>query len=268
VRRINFITLVLAAGPLQLAFFAAHIVITQKFATAQALRESLPVLYLAVTYLQWLGVAFFISLSTGRRVPLLMHLPHLLSFLPLLRHIMLAADRMPTDTTSLSLAWVHAVVTHIFSLIATWLWQMRISNEAVLADRRREFLPIALYTILLITTILTYAGLDFSFEAGTSPFALGLVLLLLQIMVTLLLITRLRHRTGPMVLIAAAAFAIVNLVLLFDRSRSNLGVEIALAATSFTQIFSLYVFFNYCPGAAPHADTPTYTDHSPHTKHV
>jgi len=242
VRRIRFTTLIIAAAPLQLAFFAAHCVVITKFSQLKALTEALPVLYLAATYLQWLGTAFFISMSTGQRVPLLMHLPHLLSFLPLLRHIMLAADRLPVDSASLTLAWVHAVVTHIFSLLATWLWQMRISHEMPVADRRRELLPIALYTILLITTILAYAGLDFSFEAAGSPFALGLVLLLLQVLLTILLITRLHHRPGPLALIAAAAFALVNLVLLFDRSRSNLGVEIALAATSFTQIFALYVF--------------------------
>lgn len=240
--RINSTKLILAAAPLQLVFLTAHLVVSYGYPALTALREALPVLYLALTYLQWLGFAFFISLSTGHRVPLVMHLPHLLSFLPLMRHIMLAADRLPTDTTSLTLAWVHAIVTHIFSLIATWLWQMRISQETQPEDRRREVLPIALYAILLMTTILAYAGLDLSFAAASSPFALGIVQLLLQVVVTVLLITRLEHRTGALALFAAAAFSLANLALLFDRSRSNLGVEIALAATSFTQIFALYVF--------------------------
>lgn len=241
-RRISYTTLIFAAAPVQLALLTAHLVVSYGFPSHTALREALPVAYLAATYLQWLGFAFFISMRTGHRVPIAMHLPHLLSFLPLIRHIMLAADRMPTDTTSLTLAWVHAIVTHIFSLVATWLWQMRISHLPQAADRRREILPIALYAILLITTILAYAGLDFSFAAASSPFALGIVQLLLQVVVTVLLITRPEHRSGSLALFAAAAFSLANLALLFDRSRSNLGVEIALAATSFTQIFALYVF--------------------------
>ncbi len=236
-------TLILAAVPLQLLLLSAHLVLTYRYPQLVAWREALPVVYLGATYLQWLVVAFYISLTTRRHpVPLLMHLPHLLSFLPLLRHIMLAADRLPTDKDSLTLAWVHAVVTHCFSLLAAWLWQLRILNETVAENRRREVLPVALYAILLITTILAYAGLDLSFSASTSPFALGSVQLLLQIVVTVLLITRIEQRSGPLALVAAAAFSIANLLLLFDRSRSNLGVEIALAATSFTQIFSLYVF--------------------------
>lgn len=262
-QRISSITLILAAVPVQLLLLSVHLVVSYGYPHLVAWREALPVLYLAATYLQWLLFAFYISLCTHRRypVPILMHLPHLLSFLPLMRHIMLAADqgsglgiantqyevvsaanRMAGDTTSLTLAWIHAVVTHCFSLIAAWLWQVRRVHEAEATNGRRELLPIALYAIALTTSILTYAGLDLSFTHNSSPLALGIVQLLLQILVTLLLILRSGHATGRMALIAAIAFSLVNVLLLFDRSRSNIGVEIALAATSFTQIFALYVF--------------------------
>jgi hypothetical protein len=263
VQRISSTALILAAVPVQLLLLTAHLVVSYRYPHLIAWREALPVLYLAVTYWQWLLFAFYISLRTHRRypVPILMHLPHLLSFLPLMRHIMLAADQgsgpgaagaqqgivspatiLTGDTTSLTLAWIHAVVTHCFSLIAAWLWQVRREHEAETAERRRELLPIALYAIALITSILTYAGLDLSFTHNSRPLALGIVQLLLQILVTTLLISRSPRKGARIALVAAIAFSLANLLLLFDQSRSSLGVEIALAATSFTQIFALFVF--------------------------
>lgn len=239
-----------AALPLQIAGFAGHLVVTYAFPKQVFLREALPLIYLGATYLQWLAVAFFISWRTKIcRVPFLMHVPHLLSFLPLLRHVMLAADRTPADAGSLTLAWVHAVVTHSFSLVAAWLWQVRRQYDAHGTDLlRKEIIPLALYVLAALTTILLYAGLDFSFAANSSPLAVGIIQLLLNTAVTAVLLYREHGALKPLAVIAAVFFSVVNGLLLFDRVSGSfnrdmpLGVEVALAATSFTQIFSLFVF--------------------------
>lgn len=233
-----------AALPLQLAFAAIHFTVAQLSPENALLREALPVVYLAATYLQWLTFSFWISLRTKKyRVPIIMHLPHLLSFLPLVRHIMLAADRQVIDATSLNLAWIHSVVTHSFSLLAAWLWQVRAEFDDGTGLRHR-LLPIALYILAALTTLIVYAGLDFSFARSAFPFGLGLVQLLLYTSVTLMLLLRdkIRHLLP---VVAAAAFALVNGLLLFDQARSDIGVEFALAAGSATQLFSLYVFLVY-----------------------
>jgi hypothetical protein len=233
-----------AAIPLQLGFAALHFALTELVPGNAMLREALPVAYLAATYLQWLAFSFWISLRSKKyRVPIIMHLPHLLSFLPLTRHILLAADRQAIDTTSLNLAWIHSVVTHCFSLVAAWLWQVRAEFDEGTALRHR-ILPITLYMLAALTTLVIYAGLDFSFSRSTLPFGLGLVQLLLYTSVTIALLLRenIRHLLP---VIATVAFALVNGLLLFDQARSDIGVELALAASSATQLFSLYVFLVY-----------------------
>lgn len=189
-----------------------------------------------------------------------MHLPHLLSFLPLIRHIMIAADRgqgmglstaaqdltqgadrAMADATSLMLAWVHAVATHMFSLVAAWLWQMRRAYEADSAEKR-DLVPIAIYVLMAITTIVIYAGLDMSFATVNAPLAVGLIQLLLNVAVTGLLLLRETSSITALTLIPAFIFSVVNGLLLFDKARSEMGVELALAGSSFTQIFTLYVF--------------------------
>lgn len=239
-RQINVWLFFAAAAPLQLLFLAAHFLFSLTRPGDALLREALPVAYLAVTYLQWLLFAFFISFHTKKYpVPLVMHLPHLLSFLPLVRHIMLAAERLPVDAASLSLAWVHSVATHCFSLVAAWLWQMR--GEFVLTgELKQKLLPIALYVIAALTTIVLYAGLDFSFASSHSPLALGIIQLLLNFAVIALLLISEKRRIW-FALAAALVFSAVNTALLFDQARADIGVEIALAAGSFTQIFSIYV---------------------------
>ncbi|MBX3722500.1 MAG: hypothetical protein KF713_11730 [Turneriella sp.] len=242
--------LFLASMPLQIGALAGHLILTFAYPKQIFLREALPLIYLGATYLQWLAVAVFISLRTKVcRVPFLMHVPHLLSFLPLLRHVMLAAERTPADTGSLTLAWVHAVVTHSFSLVAAWLWQVRRQYDAHGADLlRKEIIPLSLYVLAALTTILLYAGLDFSFAANSSPLAVGIIQLLLNTAVTVVLLYREHGALKPLAVIAALFFSLVNGLLLFDRVSGGfnrdmpLGVEVALAATSFTQIFSLFVF--------------------------
>ncbi|GAB4424207.1 MAG: hypothetical protein OHK0011_04650 [Turneriella sp.] len=233
-----------AAVPLQLGFGALHFLLLRFSPQNALLREALPVIYLAATYLQWLAFSFWISLRTKRyRVPIIMHLPHLLSFLPLVRHIMLAADRIALDETSLNLAWLHCVVTHSFSLPAAWLWQVRSAFDDGQALRHR-LLSVVLYLIAALTTLVLYAGLDFSFARSAFPFGLGLVQFLFYAGITLVLLLRekIRHALPAA---AAAAFAFVNGFLLFDQARSDIAVELALAAGSLTQLFSLYVFLVY-----------------------
>lgn len=214
------------------------------------LRETLPVIYLAATYLQWLVFSFWISLRTKiYRIPITMHLPHLLSFLPLVRHILRAAGHQAIDATSLNLAWIHAVVTHSFSLLAAWLWQVRAEFDDG-AGFRDRVLPVALYLLAAVTTLIIYAGLDFSFARSAFPMGIGLLQLMLYTGVTLTLLLRERiRRILPVV--AAAAFAIVNGLLLFDQARSDIAVEFALAAGSATQLFSLYVFIGYVAHEQP-----------------
>ncbi len=262
--------LFIAALPLQIGALAAHLVLVYFLPKQVFLREALPLAYLGATYLQWLGFSIFISLRTKVcRVPFLMHIPHLLSFLPLLRHVMLAAERTPADTDSLTLAWVHSVATHSFSLVAAWLWQVRRQYDAHGRDLlRKEAIPLSLYSLAALTIIALYAGLDFSFAANTSPLAVGVIQLLLNIAVTGVLLYR-EQGTGmfpgrrshggrnvdrgalkPLAVIAAIAFSLVNAMLLFDKGRADIGVEAALAATSFTQIFSLFVFLLFSRHAA------------------
>lgn len=252
--------LLAAAVPVQLAFLAAHLVLVFYFPQKRFQREVLPLVYLTATYLQWLLFSFWISWRTKRRypVPLLMHLPHLLSFLPLVRHVMIAAsggvgaahdvslgaNRAEIDATSLMLAWLHAVASHSFSLVAAWLWQMRSAFDVDRAERR-DLLPIIIYGISAITTILIYAGLDLSFAANSAPLAVGLIQLLLSLSVTGLLVLRESKRITALTLIPALVFSLVNGALLFDTARAEIGVEIALAGASFTQIFTLYVFLHY-----------------------
>jgi len=241
---IKLVYLVLAAVPLQLGFLACHFLLIFYFPVSPLVREELPLLYLAATYLQWLFVAFVISKRTKVcRVPILMHLPHLLSFLPLLRHIILAANRTPSDISSLSLAWVHSVATHSFSLVATWLWQQRKLFSASAVDLlRQEFVPLALYALAALTTIVLYAGLDWSFARTPLPLAVGIIQMLLNIAVTGVLLYRDRGSLKIFAIIAAVVFSLANGLLLFDHAQGDIGVELALAATSFTQIFSLFVF--------------------------
>lgn len=236
--------LFLAALPLQLGAFAAHLVILNFYPKAALLRDALPLAYLGVTYLQWLGLAIFISLKTKVcRVPFVMHLPHFLSFLPLLRHVMLAAERHPSDDMSLTLAWLHSTLTHSFSLVAAWLWQVRHQYDAHEGDLlRKEAIPLSFYGLSVLTTISLYAGLDFSFTATNSPWAVGAIQLLLNLSVTGLLLYREHGGLKPLAVVAAVIFSLVNAALLFDRGRADIGVEVALTATSFTQIFSLFVF--------------------------
>lgn len=234
-----------AAIPLQLALLGAHLALSLSFPQKRFEREALPLIYLAVTYAQWLLFSFFISWRTKKfRVPIIMHLPHLLSFLPLVRHVMIAADRIETDPTSLLLAWVHAVATHIFSLVAAWLWQMRRAYEADLTEKR-DLIPIAIYALMAFTTIVIYGGLDMSFAAVNVPLAVGLIQLLLNVAVTGLLLLRETSRITALTLIPAVIFSLVNGSLLFDRARAEMGVELALAGSSFTQIFTLYVFLHF-----------------------
>ena len=237
--------LLAAAVPLQLAFLGAHIALVVYFPQRRFEREALPLAYLAATYVQWLAFSFFISWRTKiYRVPIVMHLPHLLSFLPLIRHVMIAADRTETDATSLMLAWVHGVASHSFSLVAAWLWQMRRAYEADLAEKR-DLVPIAIYALMALTTIVIYAGLDMSFAAVNAPLAVGLIQLMLNVAVTGLLLLRETSRITALTLIPAVVFSLVNGSLLFDKARSQLGVELALAGATFTQIFTLYVFLHY-----------------------
>ena len=251
---IKLSVLLVLALPLQLGFLAAHLVLTYKFPDQRFWREILPLAYLTATYLQWLLIAFFISWRTKKYpVPIIMHLPHLLSFLPLVRHVMVAADRQQGEATGLLLAWLHAVATHIFSLTAAWLWQLRSAYRREV-DEKRDLVPIGIYAIALITTVLLYAGLDLSFAATAAPLALGIVHLLLYMAITLMLVIRDRHAWSALSLAAAVIFSLANAALLFDRSRSDLGVELALAGASFTQVFSLYVFLHY--------RTPQKTDHT------
>lgn len=250
--------LLAAAIPLQLAFFGAHIALSRYFPEKRFQRDALPLVYLGATYLQWLLFSFFISWRTKKyRVPILMHLPHMLSFLPLIRHVMITADqssaglgaalgaeRPETDSLSLMLAWVHAVASHSFSLVAAWLWQMRRAYEADLTEKR-DLIPIAIYAISALTTIVIYAGLDMSFAASAAPVAVGLIQLLLNVAVTSLLLLREKSRISALTLIPAVIFSLVNGSLLFDKARSEMGVELALAGATFTQIFTLYVFLHY-----------------------
>ena len=241
---INIRFLLIAALPLQLGAFAAHLVLINFYPKAALLKDALPLVYLGATYLQWLGIAIFISLRTKVcRVPFMMHIPHLLSFLPLLRHVMLAADRTPADAQSLTLAWLHSVATHSFSLVAAWLWQARRIRHGHAGDLlRKEAIPLSLYSLSVLTTIVLYAGLDFSFAATNSPWAVGAIQLLFNFAVTGVLLYREHGGLKPLAVIAAIVFSLVNAALLFDRGRADIGVEAALAATSFTQIFSLFVF--------------------------
>lgn len=234
-----------AAIPLQLAFLGAHLALSLYFPQKRFEREALPLIYLAATYAQWLLFSFFISWRTKKyRVPIIMHLPHLLSFLPLIRHVMIAADRIETEPTGLLLAWVHAVATHIFSLVAAWLWQMRRAFEEDLTEKR-DLIPIAIYALMAFTTIVIYGGLDMSFAAVNVPLAVGLIQLLLNVAVTGLLLLRETSRITALTLIPAVIFSLVNGSLLFDRARAEMGVELALAGSSFTQIFTLYVFLHF-----------------------
>lgn len=236
--------LFVAAVPLQIAFFCVHLALVFYFPGQKFFLEALPVVYLALTYIQWLSVAGLISF-TGKKypVPLLMHLPHLMSFLPLIRHILLTSNRIPTEPTSLTLAWGHAVATHSFSLVAAWLWQVRKEKNTDAEQLlRRDFIPLSLYAICALTTILLYAGVDFSFAKATSPYAVGGIQLLLNLGITVVLLHREHGGLKPLATLAAVVFSLANAALLFDKTPGDIGVELALAATSFTQIFSLFVF--------------------------
>ncbi|HRP70633.1 MAG TPA: hypothetical protein PLY93_13975, partial [Turneriella sp.] len=93
-QKIYLIYLFCASGIIQFFFLAVHLFNLRSAQAKPLFIESLPILYLAATYALWLLVATFISWRTKKyRVPLLMHIPHLFSFLPLIRHIMLAADK-------------------------------------------------------------------------------------------------------------------------------------------------------------------------------
>lgn len=228
----------LAAIPLQLAFLAGHFALLKFAPQSKFPREALPVAYLAVTYAQWLVVAFLISWRANKYpVPLVMHLPHLMSFLPLIRHIILAANRTPSDDTSLTLAWLHSVATHCFSLCAAWLWQLRDRREGDLP--REEKMRLILFASAALTAVIVYGGLDLAFAESGNPLEIALLQLSLNIAVTGILLFR-RHK--PFAIAAAVVFSLGNAALLFDNSRSDFGVEISLAATSLTQFFALYVF--------------------------
>ncbi|MFO1469856.1 MAG: hypothetical protein U1F27_02300 [Turneriella sp.] len=79
--------------PAAACFSGAHLALSCIFRKNALERDALPVVYLAATYLQWLFFLFLASWRTKKTRPIIMHLPHLLSFLPLIRHIMIAADR-------------------------------------------------------------------------------------------------------------------------------------------------------------------------------
>lgn len=236
-----------AAVPLQVALFCAHLAVVIYFPAQRLLLEALPVVYLALTYIQWLSVSAIISFTSKKYpVPILMHIPHLLSFLPLVRHVLLTSNRIPTDPTSLTLAWGHAVATHSFSLVAAWLWQVRGEKDADAGQLfRRDFIPLGLYLICALTTILLYAGVDFSFAKATAPYAVGAIQLLLNLGITVVLLHREHGGLKPLATLAAVVFSLANAALLFDRTPGDIGVELALAATSFTQIFSLFVFLMF-----------------------
>ncbi|MFO1469855.1 MAG: hypothetical protein U1F27_02295 [Turneriella sp.] len=70
---------------------------------------------------------------------------------------------------------------HMFSLNAVWLWQMRRAYEADFAGGKRDLVPIAIYVLMAITTIVIYAGLDMSFATVNAPLAVGLIQLLLNV---------------------------------------------------------------------------------------
>lgn len=242
----------------QLAFGGCHFLLS-RFAPSHALLvEILPVAYLAATYLQWLSLSAWIALRYQYSVPVVMHLPHLLSFLPLLRHILLAAERKGIELSYLDLAWLHSVVTHSFSLPAAWLWQMRRSAIAI----GQRFFPVAVFSLAALLIVVLYAGLDFGFARATYPFVLAILQFLLYLGATLALVLPQGHR-APLPIIAATVLALTNGVLLFDQVRSAIGVELSLSASSITQLFALYAFVLYSPALTPRADRPTYKDRSP-----
>lgn len=247
----------------QLAFASCHFLLSRSAPSHALLVEILPVTYLAATYLQWLLFSAWIAWRYQYPVPAVMHLPHLLSFLPLLRHILLAAERKGIELSYLDLAWLHAVVTHSFSLPAAWLWQMRRSAFAI----GQRFFPVAVYSLVALLLFVLYAGLDFGFARATYPFVLAILQFLLYLGTTLVLVLPRGHR-APLPLIAATAFALTNGVLLFDQVRSVIGVELSLSASSITQLFALYAFVLYSPTSAPRADRPTYKDHNPRRQRV
>ena len=165
---------------------------------------------------------------------------------------MLTSNRIPTDPASLTLAWAHAVATHSFSLVAAWLWQVRRQEDAHEQELfRKDFVPLALYVICALTTILLYAGGDFSFAKATTPYAVGAIQLLLNIGITVVLLHREHGGLKPLAVVAAIVFSLANAALLFDKTPGDIGVELALAATSFTQIFSLFVFLMFSGRATP-----------------
>jgi hypothetical protein len=244
VRPVKLIPLFLIAVPVQLAFLGTHLVLALWYPQQKFWLDALPLLYLGATYLQWLFWAFVISFRNDNcRVPIIMHVPHLLSFLPLIRHVMLAAEHHPSSTASLTIAWIHCVATHSFSLVAAWLWQLRgrFSEDEGFPAFRRNLMPFALYTLAALTMIALYAGADFRFARTDTPLAVGLIQLVLSMAVTLVLIYREPGSLRPLAIFAALVFSLTNGLLLFDSATGDFGPELALAASSFTQIFTLYV---------------------------
>lgn len=234
-------SLFLAALLPQLAWGFCQLLFSQLWAQNAFLREILPVIYLATTYLQWLLIAIGISLKAKHcRVPVSMHLPHFLSFLPLVRHILLAADRQGTDPVSLNYAWLHSLVTHCLTLPACWLWQMRATMREDSAVTQR-LLARMVYILAALVVLAIYAGLDFQFVHTVSPLALGLLQFALFFLATLLFIM-MQKRVHPLPIIAATVFAGVNCLLLCDRAGSIIRVEFALGACSMAQLFALFVF--------------------------
>lgn len=233
--------LFLAAVPLQLFFLFAHFYWSYQRPQDALLRDAFPLVYLAGTYLQWLLFAFWISLRTKKyRVPLLMHLPHFLSFLPLLRLVALASEKETVETLSLHLAWVHSVLTHSFTLVAAWLWQVRAEFENPIWKKER-YLPFLAYLAASSTMLVVYAGLDFTFKAPSNALALGTIQLLLYLAVGVLILLSEKTRMR-LAFVALSVFVAVNTMLLFDPSRTGFSVEVALSGVTFTQLFSLCVF--------------------------
>ncbi|HRP69780.1 MAG TPA: hypothetical protein PLY93_09650, partial [Turneriella sp.] len=143
--------------------------------------------------------------------------------------------------------WLHAVATHTFSLVAAWLWQMRPREDTRWRSVfMRHRVSILLYLLAQLTIVLIYAGLDFRFANTAMPWAVGLLQLLLNMAVTALILYNHFGKLRLLRFATALTFSIVNFVLLFDSSfNAFISAEAALAASSFTQIFTLFVFLVY-----------------------
>ncbi|MBV6494128.1 MAG: hypothetical protein LDLANPLL_02154 [Turneriella sp.] len=243
--RIRVKFLFITAGSIQVIFLVLHLSYLPSAKASPLFIETLPIIYLAATYFTWLSVATFISFKTKiYRVPLLMHVPHLFSFLPLLRHIILAANKENVNLADLTFAYVHACVTHTFSLVAAWMWQMRDKDASRLRELwQKNYLSFLLFVLAQLAIVLLYAGGDFGFKTTTEPWAVGFLQALLNSIVIVFFLYKDSGALRPLPLSAAILFSLTNVALLFDTSTNTLlTTQAALAASGITQLFSLFVF--------------------------